>query len=286
MGQSLTTLPADLKPHKKVKEIYTQRAKMVEDGNGIDWALAEQLAWASLLVEGNHVRISGQDVERGTFSHRHAVVHDQVDWPRKYSPLTQIDPTQAAFTAVNSSLSEFAVLGFELGYALENPRSLIMWEAQFGDFANTAQCMIDQFVCSGEQKWLRQSGLVMLLPHSYEGQGPEHSSARLERFLQLCDDDEDVFPEKIGRQMQVQAANWQVVNVTTPANYFHVLRRQVVREFRKPLVVMSPKSLLRHRLVRSHISEFDEGTRFMRYLPDTDEGLVTTEKAYPLFNCP
>jgi 2-oxoglutarate dehydrogenase E1 component len=285
MGQSLTTLPADLKPHKKVTDIYTQRAKMVEDGNGIDWALAEQLAWASLLVEGNHVRISGQDVERGTFSHRHAVVHDQVDWPRKYSPLTQIDPTQAAFTAVNSSLSEFAVLGFELGYALENPRSLIMWEAQFGDFANTAQCMIDQFVCSGEQKWLRQSGLVMLLPHSYEGQGPEHSSARLERFLQLCDDDEDVFPEKIGRQMQVQAANWQVVNVTTPANYFHVLRRQVVREFRKPLVVMSPKSLLRHRLVRSHISEFDEGTRFMRYLPDTDEGLVTNEKVRKLVLC-
>jgi len=285
LGKALTTLPADFKPHKKVGDIYVQRAKMIESGKVLDWAMAEQLAWASLLVEGNHVRISGQDVERGTFSHRHAVVHEQTNWPAKYVPLQNLAPTQAAFNAVNSSLSEFGVLGFELGYALENPASLIMWEAQFGDFVNTAQAMIDQFICSGEQKWLRQSGIVMMLPHGYEGQGPEHSSARLERFLQLSDDDEDVYPEVIGRQMQAQAANWSIVNVTTPANYFHVLRRQVVREFRKPLVVMSPKSLLRHRLVKSDLEEFDDGTRFHRYLPDTTEGLVAPEKVRKLVLC-
>jgi len=231
------------------------------------------------------VRISGQDVERGTFSHRHAVVHDQVKWGQKYSPLKHLSPSQAAFSAVNSSLSEFAVLGFELGYCMENPASLVMWEAQFGDFANTAQCMIDQFICCGEQKWLRQSGLVMMLPHGFEGQGPEHSSARLERFLQLCDDDEDVFATKIGKQQQVQASNWVVVNVTTPANYFHVLRRQVWREFRKPLIVMSPKSLLRHRLVKSDIDEFLTGTRFHRFIPDTGEGLVADDKVRKVVMC-
>jgi len=285
LGTALTSLPPDLKPHKKVGELYVNRGKMIDSGKGIDWALGEQLAWASLLLEGNHVRISGQDVERGTFSHRHAVVHDQVNWPRKYSPLANIDPAQAAFVAVNSSLSEFAVLGFELGYALENPASLIMWEAQFGDFSNTAQCMIDQFISSGEQKWLRQSGLVMLLPHGFEGQGPEHSSARLERFLQMSDDDEDEFPERIGRQQQAQAANWAVVNVTTPANYFHVLRRQVVREFRKPLIVMSPKSLLRHRLVKSDIEDFLPGTRFHRYLADESGDLQPPEKIRKLVLC-
>jgi len=285
VGQAITTLPADLTPHKKVRELYANRKKMFDENLPIDWAVAEQLAWGSLLLEGNHVRISGQDVERGTFSHRHAVIHDQANWPRTYLPLQNVDPGQAAFMACNSSLSEFAVLGFELGYALENPASLIMWEAQFGDFANTAQCMIDQFISSGEQKWLRQSGLVMLLPHGFEGQGPEHSSARLERFLQMSDDDEDVFPARIGRQQQAQAANWQVVNVTTPANYFHVLRRQVVREFRKPLIVMSPKSLLRHRLVKSDLSEMGHNTRFMRYLADSGEGLVEPEKIRKLVLC-
>lgn len=285
VGSAISTMPEWLTPHRMVAKIYKARSEMVSTGQGVDWALAEQLAWGTLLNEGNHVRISGQDVERGTFSHRHAVIHDQKDFPKKFVPLRNIDPNQAAFTAVNSSLSEFAVLGFELGFSLENPRSLVMWEAQFGDFVNTAQCMIDQFICAGEQKWLRQSGLVMMLPHGYEGQGPEHSSARLERFLQLCDDDEDVFPVQIGRQSRIQMANMQVVNVTTPANYFHVLRRQVWREFRKPLVVMSPKSLLRHRLVKSNIDDFLPGTRFQRVLPDTGAGIVEPEKVRKIVLC-
>jgi len=176
-------------------------------------------------------------------------------------------------------------LGFELGYSLENPASLVMWEAQFGDFANTAQCMIDQFICCGEQKWLRQSGLVMLLPHGFEGQGPEHSSARLERFLQMCDDDEDIIPDYLAKQSNMQAANWQIVNVTTPANYFHVLRRQIWREFRKPLVVMSPKSLLRHRLVKSDIEEFMPGTAFKRLIPDTGEALEDPKSVRKLVFC-
>jgi len=285
VGSAITSLPDWLSPHRMVAKIYKARSDMIATGQGVDWALAEQLAWGTLLNEGNHVRISGQDVERGTFSHRHAVIHDQKEFPNKYVPLRNIGPDQAAFTAVNSSLSEFAVLGFELGYSLENPASLVMWEAQFGDFANTAQCMIDQFICSGEQKWLRQSGLVMMLPHGYEGQGPEHSSARLERFLQLCDDDEDVFPVKVGRQSRIQMANMQVVNVTTPANYFHVLRRQVWREFRKPLVVMSPKSLLRHRLVKSNIEDFLPGTRFQRLLPDTGTGILEADKVRKIVLC-
>jgi len=289
VGEALTVLPADFTPHRMVGKIYKGRNDMITNGVGIDWALAEQLAWGSLLVEGNHVRISGQDVERGTFSHRHCVVHDQKDFGRKYTPLSNITQGQAQFSACNSSLSEFAVLGFELGFSLENPASLIMWEAQFGDFANTAQCMIDQFISSGEQKWLRQSGLCMMLPHGYEGQGPEHSSARLERFLQGCDDDEDVFPDATtyvgGKQSRIQNANWQVCNVTTPANYFHLLRRQVWREFRKPLVIMSPKSLLRHRLVKSDVDDFLPGTRFQRVLPDTGEGLVAPDKVRRIVLC-
>jgi len=287
VGLALTGLPEDFSPHRMVGKIYNQRREMVNSGKAVDWALAEQLAWGTLLLEGNHVRISGQDVERGTFSHRHCVVHDQKQYGSKYAPLRHIDPAQAQFNACNSSLSEFAVLGFELGYSLENPASLVMWEAQFGDFANTAQCMIDQFICSGEQKWLRQSGLTMLLPHGYEGQGPEHSSARLERFLQLCDDDEDVFPDRdaLGKQSRVQLANLQVVNVTTPANYFHVLRRQCMRDFRKPMVVMSPKSLLRHRLVKSDSEDFLPGTRFQRVLPDTTDELAPAESVRKLVLC-
>jgi len=287
VGNAITSLPDTFSPHRMVGKIYQARNDMINTGKGIDWALAEQLAWGSLLLEGNHVRISGQDVERGTFSHCHCVVHDQKAFGDKYSPLTSIDPAQAQFHACNSSLSEFAVLGFELGYSLENPASLVMWEAQFGDFANTAQCMIDQFICSGEQKWLRQSGLTMLLPHGYEGQGPEHSSARLERFLQMCDDDEDEFPDvsALGKQSRIQLANWQIVNVTTPANYFHVLRRQVWRDFRKPMVVMSPKSLLRHKLVKSDIEEFLPGSRFQRVLPDTCEGLAAPESVRKLVFC-
>ena len=285
VGTAISTLPAELTPHRMVGKIYAQRSEMIASGKGIDWAVSEQLAWGTLLLGGTHVRISGQDVERGTFSHRHSVIHDQKRFGEKYVPLRHIDPSQAAFNPCNSSLSEFGVLGFELGFSLENPNALVMWEGQFGDFANTAQCMIDQFVCCGEQKWLRQSGLVMLLPHGFEGQGPEHSSARLERFLQLCDDDEDVFPTAVDHHALVQQANWQVVNVTSPANYFHVLRRQVMRDFRKPLVVMSPKSLLRHRLVKSDVEDFLPGTRFKRYLPDDGAGLVAPDKVRKLVLC-
>lgn len=263
---------------------------MVEtpEGRGqVDWGMAEALAFGTLLAEGNHVRLSGQDVERGTFSHRHAVVHDQTDYGRTYIPLAHINrgpEGQELFTVSNSSLSEFGVLGFELGYSIESPNQLVCWEAQFGDFANGAQIIFDQFLSSGEAKWLRQTGLVVLLPHGYDGQGPEHSSARLERFLQQCDENPFKLPDIDERKWfsgghlgsQTQEVNWQVVNCTTPANYFHVLRRQVHRQFRKPLIVMSPKSLLRHPACRSYLYEFDnipddyyiEGVRFKRLMMD------------------
>ncbi|KAK7837834.1 2-oxoglutarate dehydrogenase [Quercus suber] len=263
-----------------VKKVYEQRAQMIETGEGIDWAVGEALAFATLLVEGNHVRLSGQDVERGTFSHRHSVVHDQ-ETGEKYCPLDHVimNQNEEMFTVSNSSLSEFGVLGFELGYSMENPNSLVIWEAQFGDFANGAQVIYDQFLSSGESKWLRQTGLVVLLPHGYDGQGPEHSSARLERFLQMSDDNPYVIPEMDSTlRKQIQECNWQVVNVTTPANYFHVLRRQIHREFRKPLIVMAPKNLLRHKDCKSNLSEFDDvqghagfdkqGTRFKRLIKD------------------
>ncbi|KAG9453641.1 hypothetical protein H6P81_006545 [Aristolochia fimbriata] len=283
VGKAITSLPDNFKPHKGVKRIYDQRAQMIETGEGIDWAVGEALAFATLLVEGNHVRLSGQDVERGTFSHRHAVIHDQKTGAQ-YCPLDHVflNQNEEMFTVSNSSLSEFGVLGFELGYSMENPNSLVLWEAQFGDFANGAQVMFDQFISSGEAKWLRQSGLVVLLPHGYDGQGPEHSSARLERFLQMSDDNPYVIPEMDPTlRTQIQECNWQVVNVTTPANYFHVLRRQIHREFRKPLIVMSPKNLLRHKDCKSNISEFDDvqghpgfdkqGTRFKRLIKDQND---------------
>lgn len=226
---------------------------MMETGESLDWAMGEALAYGSLLVEGYNVRLSGQDSGRGTFSHRHAVIVDQ-DNENRYFPLSEIDPNQATFEVMDSPLSEFAVAGFEYGYALADPKTLTLWEAQFGDFANTAQVIFDQFLSSGESKWLRLCGLVMLLPHGMEGQGPEHSSARLERFLQLCAED-----------------NMQVVNITTPANFFHALRRQMARNFRKPLVVMSPKSLLRHKLNISSLSEMGPGTHFRRVLREIDE---------------
>ena len=266
LTEALTRLPEEaISPHRVVRALYRQRSHMIRD-DSIDWALAEQLAWASCLVRGVHVRITGQDVERGTFSHRHAVVHDQQVADKKYTPLHHLSPTQAPFEICNSSLSEFAVLGFELGYSLDRQASLIIWEAQFGDFANTAQCIIDQFVASAEAKWHLQTGLVMLLPHGLEGAGPEHSSARLERFLQLCNDDEREV--EVERLAQIQASNWRVVNVTTPANYFHVLRLQVARPFRKPLIVMSPKQLLRHKAVRSPVGDFLPGTMFERVIVD------------------
>ena len=250
VGRKMTTIPKNFHPHKTVARIIASRRRMVEDGRGIDWATAESLAFGALLVEGYTVRLSGQDSERGTFSQRHAVLMDQLN-EKKYTPLKHISKDQARFEVINSMLSEEAVLGFEYGYSLAEPNALVMWEAQFGDFANGAQVIIDQFISSGERKWLRMSGLVLLLPHGYEGQGPEHSSARLERYLQLCAED-----------------NWQIANCTTPANYFHVLRRQLHRQFRKPLVLMTPKSLLRHKRVVSSLAQLGRGTTFHRLLWD------------------
>ncbi|MEL6372909.1 MAG: 2-oxoglutarate dehydrogenase E1 component [Pseudomonadota bacterium] len=261
IGRRITALPNDFSAHKTIKRLLDRRLAMTEDGEGIDWAMAEHLAFASLLEEGVRVRLSGQDSERGTFSQRHSVLTDQ-ETERRYTPLKHLSADQARFEVINSMLSEEAVLGFEYGYTLAEPMALTMWEAQFGDFANGAQVVIDQFIASGERKWLRMSGLVLLLPHGYEGQGPEHSSARLERFLQLSAED-----------------NWQVANCTTPANYFHILRRQMHRKFRKPLVLMTPKSLLRHKRVISSLEELGPGTTFHRVLWDDaqlkpEEGLT------------
>jgi 2-oxoglutarate dehydrogenase E1 component len=255
IGRRVTTLPSDFNAHKTIVKLLERRREMVERGTGIDWAMAEHLAFGSLVAEGYPVRLSGQDCERGTFSQRHAVIIDQ-DSERRYTPLRHVTPDQMRFEVINSMLSEEAVLGFEYGYSLAEPNALTLWEAQFGDFANGAQVVFDQFISSGERKWLRMSGLVCLLPHGYEGQGPEHSSARLERFLQLSAED-----------------NWQVANCTTPANYFHILRRQLHRNFRKPLILMTPKSLLRHKRVLSRIEEFGPGTTFHRILWDDAECL-------------
>jgi 2-oxoglutarate dehydrogenase E1 component len=250
IGLATTRVPAGFNVHPKLVRILEERAKSIESGKEIDWATAEAIAFGTLLTEGHMVRLSGQDSARGTFSQRHAALIDQKTGDR-YVPLAHLKPGQERFVVLDSPLSEAGVLGFEYGYSLTAPDALILWEAQFGDFANGAQAIIDQFISSAEAKWLRMSGLVMLLPHGYEGQGPEHSSARLERYLQLCGGD-----------------NWQVVNVTTPAQYFHVLRRQIHRKFRKPLVVMTPKSLLRHKLCVSNIEDFGPGTVFHRVLPD------------------
>jgi 2-oxoglutarate dehydrogenase E1 component len=286
VGNAITTIPDSFTPHKQISKVYETRRTMIQNEDSmVDWGMAEALAFGTLLAEGNHVRLSGQDVERGTFSHRHAVMHDQKTGD-KYCPLGHVFKGQrpGQFTVSNSSLSEYGVLGFELGYSLENPNSLVMWEAQFGDFANGAQIIFDQFLSSGEAKWLRQNGLVVLLPHGYDGQGPEHSSGRMERFLQMVDEDPYRLPVIDENEWfrgghlgsQIQDINWQVVNATTPANYFHVLRRQIHRQFRKPLVIFSPKNLLRHPLAKSPLSDFDEkaddvgiqGVRFKRLIMD------------------
>ena len=248
IGSALTGIPKGFNANRKILRLLESKKKMFDEGEGIDWATAEALAFGSLLVEGHPVRLSGQDVGRGTFSQRHAVLVDQ-ETEAQYLPLNNIRPGQAPFEVIDSPLSEAGVLGFEYGYSLAEPRSLVIWEAQFGDFANGAQVIIDQFISSGESKWLRMSGLVMMLPHGYEGQGPEHSSARLERYLQLCADD-----------------NMQVVNCTTPWNLLHVLRRQLHRNFRKPLIMMTPKSLLRHKLCVAKLSDMGPGTSFHRVL--------------------
>ncbi len=249
IAKSISTLPSDKKFFKKIEKLFDDRKKMSET-KVFDWAMGELLAYGTLLDEGFRVRVSGQDVERGTFSHRHAVLTLE-DSEEEYVPLAQLNNGQAKFEIYNSHLSEYGVLGFEYGYALANPMSLVIWEAQFGDFVNGAQIMIDQFITSAETKWQRSNGLVMLLPHGYEGQGPEHSSGRIERFMEACADD-----------------NIQVANCTTPANFFHLLRRQLKRDFRKPLVVFTPKSLLRSAQCVSKLEEFTEGG-FREVIDDT-----------------
>ena len=244
-------MPEGFHLNRKLARQFEAKRAAIESGEGIDWATAEALAIGTLCAEGTHVRMSGQDSGRGTFSHRHAVLVDQENETR-YVPINHISDGQAPFEIIDSPLSESAVVGFEYGYSLADPKTLVIWEAQFGDFANGAQVIIDQFISSGEAKWLRMSGLVLLLPHGYEGQGPEHSSARLERYLQLCAED-----------------NMQVCNITNAANYFHALRRQIRRKFRKPLVVVTPKSLLRAREVASPLADFGPGTTFHRVIGET-----------------
>ncbi|KZV92557.1 2-oxoglutarate dehydrogenase, E1 component [Exidia glandulosa HHB12029] len=267
IGKAISTYPQGFEVHRNLARILNTRAKTIEEGENIDWATAEALAFGTLALEKVHVRVSGQDVERGTFSQRHAVLHDQKT-EQQYVPLNDLGGDQAAFVICNSSLSEFGVLGFELGYSLVSPDSLTMWEAQFGDFVNNAQCIIDQFIASGERKWLQRSGLVMSLPHGYDGQGPEHSSGRIERFLQLVDDHPHHFPSPEKMERQHQDCNMQITYCTTPANYFHVLRRQIHRDFRKPLINFFSKSLLRHPLARSSLDEMTNDTHFIRYIPD------------------
>nr|WP_294553889.1 2-oxoglutarate dehydrogenase E1 component [uncultured Rhodopila sp.] len=253
IGAALAHVPENFTVNPKIGRQLEAKAEAFETGQGIDWATGEALAFGSLLLEGRRVRLSGEDTQRGTFSQRHAVLIDQIN-QNEYTPLNNITPDQARIEIFNSLLSEAGVLGFEYGYSVADPRTLVLWEAQFGDFANGAQVIIDQFLASGETKWLRMSGLVLLLPHGFEGQGPEHSSARIERYLQLCAE-----------------RNMYVVNLTTPANYFHALRRQLHRNFRKPLIVFEPKSLLRHKLAVSPLEDMADGTRFQYVIPEIDE---------------
>ncbi|MGR3466855.1 MAG: 2-oxoglutarate dehydrogenase E1 component [Shimia sp.] len=273
VGTALTRVPDGFPLHKTVARMLDNKAKALEAGEGIDWATAEALAYGSLQTEGYHVRLAGQDSTRGTFSQRHSALVNQ-ETEERYYPLNNIREGQAGYEVIDSMLSEYAVLGFEYGYSLAEPNALVMWEAQFGDFANGAQIMFDQFISSGESKWLRMSGLVCLMPHGYEGQGPEHSSARLERFLQMCGQD-----------------NWIVANCTTPANYFHILRRQIHRDFRKPLMMMTPKSLLRHKMAVSTKKDFVEGSSFHRMLWDdaqygnSDTKLVADDKIKRVVMC-
>jgi len=263
LGRTLTTVPGDLEIHKTLQRVLDAKKDMFESGVGFDWATAEALAFGSLVTEGFGVRLSGQDSSRGTFSQRHAIWVDQGN-ENKYIPLATLP--HGKFEVYDSTLSEFGVLGFEYGFSVADPKTLVMWEAQFGDFANGAQVIIDQFIAAGEVKWLRANGLVMLLPHGFEGQGPEHSSARLERFLQLCAND-----------------NIQVCNITSPANYFHVLRRQMLRPFRKPLIIMTPKSLLRHAQAKSDVDKFTDDSHFQRIL--SDKKALPCEKVRRLVLC-
>ncbi|TFK23427.1 oxoglutarate dehydrogenase, partial [Coprinopsis marcescibilis] len=278
IGKVISTYPNGFTPHRNLARILATRGKAVEEGSGIDWATAEALAIGSLALDKIHVRVSGQDVERGTFSQRHAVIHDQVN-EQQYIPLNNLGSDQARFVVCNSHLSEFGTLGFELGYSLVSPDSLTIWEAQFGDFANNAQVIIDQFIAAGERKWLQRTGLVVNLPHGYDGQGPEHSSGRMERFLQLCDDHPNHFPSPEKVERQHQDCNMQVVYPSTPANYFHVLRRQIHRDFRKPLILFFSKNLLRHPRAKSDLEEMTGDSSFQRYIPEPyEDQLVAPEE--------
>ena len=274
IGAKITAVPEGFHIHRTIQRFLENRRKAIESGQDIDWATGEALAFCTLMLDGHPVRFSGQDVERGTFSQRHSVLIDQENEDR-YVPFNELGHKQARYEVINSMLSEEAVLGFEYGYSLAEPNALTLWEAQFGDFANGAQVVFDQFISSGERKWLRMSGLVCLLPHGYEGQGPEHSSARLERFLQMCAED-----------------NMQVANCTTPANYFHILRRQLKRDIRKPLILMTPKSLLRHKRAVSRLDEMGPDTSFHRLLwddaqalPDQKIKLVSDDKIRRVVMC-
>jgi 2-oxoglutarate dehydrogenase E1 component len=274
IGEKISAVPKGFHVHRTIQRFLDARAKAVKTGMGIDWTTGEALAFGTLLLEGTPVRLSGQDSERGTFSQRHSVLIDQ-ETEDRYIPFNHLRDPQGRFEVINSMLSEEAVLGFEYGYSLAEPKALTLWEAQFGDFANGAQVVFDQFISSGERKWLRMSGLVCLLPHGYEGQGPEHSSARLERFLQMCAED-----------------NMQVANCTTPANYFHILRRQLKRDIRKPLILMTPKSLLRHKRAISRLEEMGPDTSFHRLLwddaqmlPDEKTKLVADDKIRRVVLC-
>ncbi|WP_299648709.1 2-oxoglutarate dehydrogenase E1 component [uncultured Tateyamaria sp.] len=273
IGRALTSAPDGFPLHKTVGRLFDAKKQMFDSGEGFDWATGEALAFGSLLTEGFPVRLAGQDSTRGTFSQRHSGIVNQ-ETEERYFPLNNVRAGQAHYEVIDSMLSEYAVLGFEYGYSMAEPNALTLWEAQFGDFANGAQIMFDQFISSGESKWLRMSGLVVLLPHGFEGQGPEHSSARLERFLQMCGQD-----------------NWIVANCTTPANYFHILRRQIHRDFRKPLILMTPKSLLRHKMAVSKAEEFTTGSSFHRVLWDdaelgnSDTKLVKDDKVKRVVMC-
>eukprot|EP01015_Nassula_variabilis_P005669 TRINITY_DN1420_c0_g1_i8.p1 TRINITY_DN1420_c0_g1~~TRINITY_DN1420_c0_g1_i8.p1 ORF type:complete len:929 (-),score=201.79 TRINITY_DN1420_c0_g1_i8:61-2847(-) len=287
IGEKITSIPEDITPHKQIEKIFQLRKQSISEGVGIDFGTAESLAWATLLIDGYKIRLSGQDVERGTFSHRHAYVFDQ-NSERKIMPIRNILPSEMVsnITVSNSHLSEYGVLGFEYGYSISDPNTLVMWEAQFGDFANEAQIIIDNFLVSGESKWGIPTALTLLLPHGFDGQGPEHSSARLERFLQLVDDDPIADSKKQVRKFQITNSNIQVCSPSTAANYFHLLRRQIRGDIRKPLIVMSPKRLLRFKGATSRLEDFKEGIRFTRVYPELYENqLVAPEKIRNVVLC-
>jgi 2-oxoglutarate dehydrogenase E1 component len=270
LGEKITKIPNDFTAHPVIKKIYEARNESIKTGTNIDWATAEALAWAYLTENGYTVRLTGQDVERGTFSHRHAMIHDQ-NTDRRYVPMFEVARHKNNFQVHNSHLSEFAVLGYELGFSYYSPDSLVMWEAQFGDFVNGAQTIIDQFISSGESKWGVSSGLVLLLPHGMDGNGPEHSSCKIERFLSLMDDDPRNVPElNSNKVLQIQNSNMQICNPSFAANYFHVLMRQIKRHFRKPLIIPSPKKLLKFKAANSNIEDFKEGLRFKKVRPEHD----------------